>query len=102
MLRWISVVTLNAGGHVPIGVTSVTHNATSVTLTFDFTATQIHTFVVTPDETYAVDGIFCGASVGFTTAVIKFGKDGALVNPGSAILQKASGNFWVWGLFTAD
>lgn len=62
---------LDDTGHTPVGVTSVSADATAITLTYNFTSAKIGSLVCCPDETYAADGIIFGASVGDTTATIK-------------------------------
>jgi hypothetical protein len=57
--------------------------------------------VCTPDETLAVEGYTCGASVGLDHASISIGRPKATggyerVDP--AKLVTASGNFWLYGL----
>jgi hypothetical protein len=50
-------------------VTSVSTTGSSVVVTFP-TVTKVHSCVITPNAVGASRGIFCGASVGFTTATI--------------------------------
>lgn len=58
------------GGHGNIGVGSVTETTANIIITFDFTCTAVVSFVITPDETFARQGLLCGASVGFSAATI--------------------------------
>lgn len=62
---------LNNSLHAPVGVESVTSNNESITINYSFTAAKVVSLVVTPDETFSGMGLFCGASVGDHTAVIK-------------------------------
>lgn len=88
---------LNDSGHRPIGCASIAASATTVTVMFDFVAVKVNSLVVAPDETFAVQGVLAGASVGFDRAVIQFGKGGARVLPPA--LNVPGGNFFVYGRF---
>ena len=58
-------------GHVPLNATgAITSDATKITLNYGFTAKNLVTFHVTPDETFAQKGIFIGASVDLPNATI--------------------------------
>ena len=59
---------LLTGGHDSIGTTSISSSTDSWTVNFSFTATDVYTFVVSPDETLSRAGVLCGASVGLTSA----------------------------------
>jgi hypothetical protein len=91
---------LDDADHTPIGVTSVSESSTAITLTYDFTASQVRTFIVAPDETFAVTNQYLvGASVGLSTAVIQVSVAGTpgVVDPTTIV--SSGGNFWVYGLF---
>lgn len=88
---------INDAGHKPLNFGSVVTSATEVALNFIQVASKVCTFIVVPDETYAQQNIFCGASVDLDKARIQFyDKTGALINPNT--LTSALGNFWVYGL----
>jgi hypothetical protein len=58
-------------GHKPNGLTGVTVNGTGeLVLSYAFTAADVGSLVVCPDEVYANLGIWAGASVGDATATI--------------------------------
>jgi hypothetical protein len=88
--------------HTPMGVVSIEETSESLTLFFSFTASEIHTFVVTPDETFAEWGYFCGASVGNSDARIKISEwnegEVTLVDP--TTIDSDRGNLWVYGVFS--
>jgi len=57
--------------HSSLNVTSVSSDATGITVNYSaLAATKAISFLVTPDETLAAAGFFCGASVTETSAVI--------------------------------
>lgn len=92
---------LSDSDHQPIGATSITQYSDRIELFFDFTATKVHSFVVAPDETYAVtDQKRAGASVGFTKAIIWFGNPGVNTKLNPSTVANASGNFFVIGHFS--
>jgi hypothetical protein len=55
---------INDAEHEPIGVTSVSNDTTKIVLNYDFTAIQVLSLVVVPDEIMAKNGIIVGGSVG--------------------------------------
>lgn len=89
---------VNDSDHAPLNLElTIETTATEVTIHFSFVASKVGSLVVTPDETYAVQGIFCGSSVDLDKARITFANSGGLVNPNS--LTSGLGNFWIQGLF---
>lgn len=58
--------------HKTLGVSSISQGAEAVTINYDFTATQVISLVVTPDDTFAKLGYTVGASVGLSSATINF------------------------------
>jgi len=71
---------LNDSGHRPTNITTVTANSTGITINYGFTGTKVAALLVTPDETFAQDGIVVGASVGLSSSVIKLGRVGKSVS----------------------
>ena len=78
--RVVSCVLRNTGngweavddkGHIPVGVNRVSETSDGITITYDFIATKVVSLVVTPDETFASMGLFCGSTVGRESATIK-------------------------------
>lgn len=71
---------LNDSGHQPTNITSVSANSTSITINYGFTGTKVAALLVTPDETFAQDGYFAGASVGLSSSTIKIARAGRSVS----------------------
>lgn len=90
---------LDDSTHESIGVASVSEDTSKITITFDFTATKVVSFVATPDETYTGSDISSiGASVAVTYAELYLtNAAGSAVDPTS--LTNGSGNIWFQGLF---
>lgn len=57
--------------HTPMNVASVTQDGSFITINFGFTATEVLSFVIGPDETYARMGLVCGSSVGLGYAAVQ-------------------------------
>lgn len=86
--------------HKPLRVTSVVTDSQGIRLNFDFTATQVRTFIVGVDETYATSlGLVCGASVGLSYAYIQCRHQGGIGAAHPDSLNVPGSNLWVWGLF---
>jgi len=58
------------GDHDAINVASVANDNSKITITYNFTALKVVSFVACPDETMASDFMFMGGSVGVETALI--------------------------------
>lgn len=56
--------------HNYTGITSVSEDASKITITYDFTAENIMSFICTPDETMIQEKIQVGATVGVSSADI--------------------------------
>lgn len=63
-------VLINDSEHEPVGVASIAQDANTITLNYDFVASQVGSLVVVPDEIMAKNGIIAGASVGLALSVI--------------------------------
>lgn len=90
---------INDSDHAPVNMatgTAITTTSTQVTITYSQIATNVVTFIVGPDETYAAQGISAGARVNFDQAIIQFGNSSGLVDP--TTLTNALGNFWFFGI----
>jgi len=89
---------LNDSGHQPTNITSVSANSTAITINYGFTGTKVAALLVTPDETFAQDGYFAGASVGLSSSTIK------LARMGQSVSDYVSYNGTTWtslaGVFT--
>lgn len=82
--------------HTPIGITKVETRNNMILLRHELGAKQVVTFIVTPDETMARDGIAIGVSAGLDFSFIYlYDKEGNLINPQTYF---ASGsNIWIYG-----
>ena len=82
--------------HDPIGVSKVSANGSSIVIEFDKKYTKVVSFICGPDETLALDGFVCGASVGLDKVIIK-----ASDRNGPIVLSDAEnkGNIWFYGVF---
>ena len=65
---------ITSGKHRPLNCASVSQDATGITINYGFTAKGIISLVVTPDEDFAEQGYFCGASVADNKAIIQIYK----------------------------
>ena len=88
--------------HAPINIDRIEVKNGAIVVYYTFTASRIHTFIVTPDETFSKAGFFTGASVGRDRAVINISKviDGRVVRIDPSEIESKVGNFWIYGLFT--
>jgi hypothetical protein len=96
---------LNDKNHTPINIAKIEIVGSNILIHYSFTASTIHSFIVTPDETLAASGFFLGAAVHRDYAAItlsQVNKNGSaeLIHP-SAIRSKF-GNIWIHGLFSVD
>jgi len=118
-VRQLAGVIRNTGGtwafindvdHEPLNLISVSQpTSTTVRVTYDKAYTKVITFVATPDEGYASNGIFMGASVGLNFADIQLYQSrtisGYIVYNGSAwtVVGDAFTNFsYSSGVLTFD
>lgn len=64
------------GSHSALNVDSVSNDASYVTINYaSIGAKRVVSFLVAPDEVYAKQGIFCGASVALNAATIQLAKN---------------------------
>jgi len=67
---------LDDSGHKPNGLTGITVNGTGeLVLSYGFTAADVGSLVVCPDEVYANLGVWAGASVGDATSTVHLYKN---------------------------
>lgn len=66
--------TISDSAHGNINVTSVVADTSKIRLTYDFTASKVIGFLVTPDEAFASVGWVAGSSVGLSFADITLAK----------------------------
>jgi len=81
---------INNSGHTPVGFGAVSVVGNAIRVNYTFTANKVVSLVVCPDETFALQGLSCGASVGttysdiFLAAPLKFTVDcatNAVISP---------------------
>ena len=90
--------------HTPLHIKDIKTGGKAIKITFDFKAETIHTFVATPDETFAIKGYFIGASVRPDHAILVIARSHegkqVLVNPQK--IDDILGNIWIYGLFSVE
>lgn len=89
---------ISDAAHQPLNIESVRSDDTSISVVFGTQFSAIRTFIVSSDETYAEQGVVCGASVALDLAIIKCSRGGQPVSP--AHLMDKLGNLWLYGVFT--
>lgn len=91
---------ISDGDHKPEGTSSVGQYSDRIRLNYDFTAKEVHTFIANVDETYLLQDLMVGVSIGMSYADIYFKRAGqsGYVNPST--LTEAYGNVNVWGWFS--
>jgi hypothetical protein len=83
--------------HTPIGLASVSADATKITVTYDATYSVVGGVVVTTDESFAED-YHVGASVGLSSMDVYITDlAGAAVDP-TSLPDATSSNFWILGI----
>ena len=95
---------INDGAHIPINIDSIDVENGLILIHYGFTASAIHTFIVTPDETFARAGYFVGSSVGLNKATIAVSQivKGEVIPVDASKIKSQLGNFWIYGLFGVD
>lgn len=61
---------ISDAAHVPVGISSVTSDGSTITVNYSFQASTIGSLVVVTDETLGKLNVFAGASVGLSSATI--------------------------------
>jgi hypothetical protein len=88
---WVQI----AGAHKSVNVDSISTSEIAITIVHNFSAANVVSFVVCPDETFAKNGYIFGCSVGVTTTVItcarSFSLGGYLSYSGSAWTTNGAG-----------
>jgi len=95
---------INDGAHTPLNIDKIEVKNGLIVVYYTFRASTIHTFIVTPDETFANAGYFVGSSVGFNKATITVSQivNGGVVPVDASTIRSQLGNFWIYGLFSID
>ena len=95
---------LDSGNHTPIGIDRIEVANGNIRVWFTFTATDVHTFCVTPDDRYASLGYLLGPSVGTQVATIKVSRivEGSVKAVDASEMADPIGNIWIYGLFSVE
>ena len=96
---------LNDKNHAPINIDKIEVVGKNILIHYTFTASTIHSFIVTPDETLASRGFFVGAAVHRDYAAITLSrvkKNGIVELVDPAVIRYKYGNIWIHGLFSVD
>ena len=93
---------LDDEGHMSMGIRNISEDNDRIIIYFDFVASKVQTFVITPDETFSRLGLQAGASVGLDKAVIYLSKieNGVVVPVNPLTISDKDGNFWIYGVFS--
>lgn len=90
---------IDDAGHTPVNLASVVDKGTHLAVGFGFTAEEVISLTVTPDEAYAMQGFTFGASVGFYEARVYIHQEGQPI--GSHVrpedMPEGNSNIWVLG-----
>ena len=91
--------------HTPVNIAEIEIEKKTILIHYTFTASTIHSFIATPDETLAANGYFLGAEVHRDYAAITLSRVNnkgvvELVDPSH--LRSKFGNIWLHGLFSVD
>lgn len=95
---------INDERHTPLNINRVEVRQGYIIIHFTFAASTIHSFIVSPDETFAKDGYFFGACVYRDWAGIAVSRviDGKVEPVDASTIRSNVGNLWIYGLFSVD
>ena len=95
---------INDENHKPINIAKVEIVKNFIRIYYTFNASTIHTFIATPDETLAANGVFLGARVTKSFATIAVSKldNGNVRLVDASTIRSDSGNIWFHGVFSVD
>jgi hypothetical protein len=87
--------------HTARNVLRVTEDNNNIIVYYAKPASMVVSLVVTPDEEFASQGYFVGASVGLEACYIRIYKEigGIITQINPEDLISNSGNFWIYGIF---
>ena len=93
---------INDSGHKPIGIESIEEDNNKIIINYDFDASFVHSFTVTPDEEFVISGISSGASVGLSKAYIFLTKieNGKVISINPKTIDNNHANLWLYGVFS--
>lgn len=85
--------------HVPLNITKIETKEDRIVVWHSVGAKNIHTFIVTPDETMTKEGYAVGVSGGtYYSNVYVYDKNHNLINPND--YKNAGGNIWIYALLS--
>ena len=92
---------INDEEHRPINIGSVKAEKGLIVVNYIKELGPINTFIAVPDETFAKEGFFLGASVNSKQARILVSKveDGKVLTIDASTIRSKWGNIWIYGLF---
>jgi hypothetical protein len=95
---------INEGLHTPINIERVEVIQGHIIIHFPFSASTIHSFIVSPDETFSKEGYIVGAAVTKKAACIAVSRviNGNVVPIDASSIRSQTGNLWIYGLFRVD
>ena len=96
---------MNDQNHTPINISKIEMLGTNILIYYTFSASTIHSFIVTPDETLAASGFFLGAAATRDYAVITLSKvndQGIVESVDPSQIRSELVNIWIHGLFSVD
>ena len=95
---------VNDENHKPINIGRIEIVKGFIRIYYTFNASTIHTFIATPDETLAANGVFLGARVTKNYASIAVSKleNGIVRLVDASSIRSDTVNIWFQGLFSVD
>ena len=95
---------INDDLHGPVNISRLEIKKGRIVVYFTFTASRIHTFMVTPDEAFSKAGISVGASVKKDRAEIYLTMlvDGRAVRIDPSEVKGRNAVFWFYGMFSKE
>jgi hypothetical protein len=88
--------TISNSAHAPMNITGVETTNDKIIIRHSIKATKVVTFIVTPDETMASEGVTVGISGGLDYSYIYlYGRNGNRINPNN--YYTAGSNIWIYG-----
>ncbi|MFI6639941.1 hypothetical protein [Streptomyces sp. NPDC050504] len=89
---------INDAGHQPTGITAVLTRPDHIEIQHPVSAVKVSSFQVTPDETYAQQGLRVGISAGLALSrVYLYSGPPGLPPVDPSTVAAASGNLWLTG-----
>lgn len=80
--KW-DLIQNHTGGHKPVNISSVSSDSSKIAIKFDtddIEGLEVSSFIISPDETLARNGVFCGGSVSVSGANVYMSHSSMFVN----------------------